>query len=69
MKLEQAIARGRVVVKNTQPAEIMLHIGGNPHTLARGQQLDLTSLVGDARALMRVGGLSDLLKKKHLVLV
>jgi hypothetical protein len=69
VKLESAIAAGKVVVKNTMSGEIALSVGGTMHHIAKGEKLDLTSLVGKPSEILRIGGLKDLLQRKNLVLV
>jgi hypothetical protein len=67
-KLHQAVAAGTVVVQNRQSAEVNLHIKGQPHRLARNERLDLTNIC-TAKECLSIGGLQDLLKKGHLVLL
>jgi hypothetical protein len=67
-KLHQAVAAGTVVVQNRQSAEVNLHIKGQPHRLARNERLDLTNIC-TAKECLSIGGLHDLLKKGHLVLL
>jgi len=67
-KLHQAVAAGTVVVQNRQSAEVSLHVKGAPYRLARNERLDLTALCTPKECLS-IGGLQDLLKKGHLVLL
>ena len=67
-KLHQAVASGTVVVQNRQSAEVNLHIKGKPFRLARNESLDLTALC-TAKECLIIGGLQDMLKKGHLVLL
>jgi len=63
IKLEKAIAQGRVVVEGRMSGEVMLHVNGQAVTVARGQRVDLTAMVANPKDLLRVGGLKDLLKR------
>lgn len=67
-KLHQAVASGSVVVQNRQSAEVNLHVKGKPYRLARNETLDLTNLC-TAKECLTIGGLQDMLKKGHLVLL
>jgi hypothetical protein len=67
-KLHQAVAAGSVVVKNAQSAEVNLHVKGKPYRLARNETLDLTKICA-AKECLAIGGLQDMLKKGHLVLL
>lgn len=67
-KLHQAVASGTVMVQNRQAAEVNLHVKGKPYRLSRNETLDLTTLC-TAKECLAIGGLQDLLKKGHLVLL
>jgi hypothetical protein len=69
IKLEKAIAKKRVVVKGNISGEVMLHVLGQTVTVARGQEVNLTEMVGNPKDLLKVGGLKESLKQRRLVLV
>jgi hypothetical protein len=69
VKLESAVASGKVVVMNAMSGEIALTVGSQTYHIAKGEKLDLTKLVDKPADILRIGGLRDLLQRKNLILV
>jgi hypothetical protein len=67
-KLVQAIASGKIVVKNVISGECVLSVAGKAHTLAPGATLDVGELV-PAKDVLRTTNVETLISNGWLALV
>lgn len=67
-KLATAIAQGKLVVRNVISGEVSIKIAGKTRTLSPNETLDIGKLLKNPREALKIQGLQDRLRDRHLVL-
>jgi len=68
-KLAQAIASGKIMVKNVISGECVLSVEGKPVTIGPGQTVDLGAILQNPKDVLRTSNLETVLSSGWLVLV